>query len=498
MVLVVVLVVISLLSLSALTFSQLMTAEHEAAELAGRQIQARALAESGQEAIRMFLGMEPQNQLDAGGWFDNPDVFQGVLVVDAEQPRKRGRFTVLAPLLDQGLPSGVRYGLENDSARLNLNAVLQADESGENGGRNLLMALPGMNEEIADCILDWLDEDDEPREFGAEIDTYSSLDPAYAPKNGPLEAIEELLLVEGVTPWLLFGVDANRNGYTDTTEPDPQSLEDVDNSDGSMDGGWAAYLTLHSAENPTRPDGTPKIDLNQDDLQTLYNELMEVFEQDWVNYIIAYRQDGSGGGQTKDQLSGSLNLTVDPQQEIESVLDLIGGRATAIVQGQQNSEVLNSPFSEDPASMSSYLPELMENVQATQYESRVNINQAPRVVLACIPGLSIDLVDQILARRQEDPLAAESDPLLACEAWPLLDGIVDLETMKNLAPYVTTGGSVYRAQVVGYFDEGGPAARVEVIVDATQSPASIVSWKELSHLGRGYSLDVLGVEATGY
>ncbi len=38
------------------------------------------------------------------------------------------------------------------------------------------------------------------------------LDPPYAPRNGPMETIEELLLVRGVTPELLFGVDANHNG----------------------------------------------------------------------------------------------------------------------------------------------------------------------------------------------------------------------------------------------------------------------------------------------
>ena len=36
--------------------------------------------------------------------------------------------------------------------------------------------------------------------------------PPYAPRNGPLGSIEELLLVRGVTPALLFGADLNRNG----------------------------------------------------------------------------------------------------------------------------------------------------------------------------------------------------------------------------------------------------------------------------------------------
>jgi hypothetical protein len=74
-----------------------------------------------------------------------------------------------------------------------------------------------MTIEIADAILDWLDDDDEPREFGAEANTTRRW-PPYAPKNGPLETVEELLLVRGVTPQLLFGCDVNRNGMVDPDE----------------------------------------------------------------------------------------------------------------------------------------------------------------------------------------------------------------------------------------------------------------------------------------
>ncbi len=66
--------------------------------------------------------------------------------------------------------------------------------------RELLMALPGMTEDVADAILDFVDEDDEPREYGAERDYYMSLSTPYAPINGPLQSIEQLLLVRGVTP----------------------------------------------------------------------------------------------------------------------------------------------------------------------------------------------------------------------------------------------------------------------------------------------------------
>jgi len=77
------------------------------------------------------------------------------------------------------------------------------------------MGLPDMTEEIADSILDFVDSDDDRRENGVESNFYSGLNPAYSAKNGPLDSLDELLLVNGVTPELLFGLDTNRNGILD-------------------------------------------------------------------------------------------------------------------------------------------------------------------------------------------------------------------------------------------------------------------------------------------
>ena len=44
---------------------------------------------------------------------------------------------------------------------------------------------------------DWLDEDDGARIDGAEDEYYLELDPPYRPRQGPLETVEELLLIRG-------------------------------------------------------------------------------------------------------------------------------------------------------------------------------------------------------------------------------------------------------------------------------------------------------------
>ncbi|OHB79216.1 MAG: hypothetical protein A2V98_11115 [Planctomycetes bacterium RBG_16_64_12] len=130
---------------------------------------------------------------------------------------------------------------------------------------------------------------------------------------------------------------------------------------------------------------------------------------------------------------------------------------------------------------------------STLLPARININQAPRTVLAGIPGMTSEILEEILSRREMDPAAAES--YRRHETWILCDGLVTLDEMKNMMPFVTGGGNVYRAWVVGYFDQGGPTARIEVVLDATTSPARVILWRDLSHLGPGYPLETLGVGA---
>ena len=497
MVLVVVLVVIAMLSLTVYSYTSSMLVEHQGSIVHGRQVQTRALASSGVAMLRMFLMQEEEVRQQSGGVFDNPELMQGVLVVDSDSDAQRARFCVLAPSERDGDISGVRYGLEDESTRLNLAALMLADESSENGGRQLLMALPGMTEEIADAILDWIDEDDEPREFGAEADYYSSLDPPYAPTNGPPATVEELLLVRDVTPWLLFGADGNRNGSVDPHEEGAVLLSEADAEPGAMDRGWSAYLTLYSAEANTRPDGEPKIDLNGGDLQQLYDDLSAEFDDEWATYIVALRQSGpfTGAKAGETGVTGQLDLSKPARHKFTQVLDLIGGKVSVTFDGDDEATVIASPFAESPLAYSVYLAKLFDHVAVNTAESipgRININQASRTVLAGIPGMDEAILEGIIGGRSAE--VTDQNPGHRHETWILAESIVDLAQMKALVPYITAGGDVYRAQVVGYFDEGGPSARLEIVIDATSDLPRMVFLRDISHLGRGYSLETLGVE----
>jgi general secretion pathway protein K len=97
------------------------------------------------------------------------------------------------------------YGILDESGKINVN--LLSDTSGII--LNNLLVNRGVPKEVADTItdsvLDWMDSDETHRIHGAESDYYMSLPVPYKAKNDKFEAVEELLLVKGMTPEILYG-----------------------------------------------------------------------------------------------------------------------------------------------------------------------------------------------------------------------------------------------------------------------------------------------------
>jgi type II secretory pathway component PulK len=66
---------------------------------------------------------------------------------------------------------------------------------------------------VSDSIQDWIDPDDSPRPGGAESDYYQGQTPPYYAKNAPMDSLEELLLLKGVTRAMYEGgEDTNSTG----------------------------------------------------------------------------------------------------------------------------------------------------------------------------------------------------------------------------------------------------------------------------------------------
>ncbi len=100
----------------------------------------------------------------------------------------------------------------------------QGDNNTENEIRDILVRLllspMFVTEEeseafqIVDALVDWIDEDERESDNGAESSYYQALENPYECRNGPVLYIEELLLVRGITPLLLFG-EGEKKGLVD-------------------------------------------------------------------------------------------------------------------------------------------------------------------------------------------------------------------------------------------------------------------------------------------
>ena len=149
-----------------------------------------------------------------------------------------GYFWILRPPGDT--ETGYCFGLVDEASKLSINEATA----------DMLMNLPNMTVDIAGSIVNWRSPSSGGTAEGADSSYYLSLPDPYNCKNSPFETVEELLLVEGVTPQLLYGDDANRNGVLDPSEFD--STLGVSGSTVSagttVDGGWNNYVTVYSSE----------------------------------------------------------------------------------------------------------------------------------------------------------------------------------------------------------------------------------------------------------
>ncbi len=76
---------------------------------------------------------------------------------------------------------------------------------------------PEAADEIVDAVLDWKDSDDLHRLHGVESDYYLSLPKPYRPANDSFKTLEELILVKGITPGILYGTEKTAGIFSSLT-----------------------------------------------------------------------------------------------------------------------------------------------------------------------------------------------------------------------------------------------------------------------------------------
>jgi len=133
-----------------------------------------------------------------------------------------------------GMIAGGKYSVRitGEDGKLDIN--LLSDSSGVILGNILRNAgvEPEEADSIVDCVLDWKDADNLHRLNGVEDEYYLSLKNPYRARNGEIESLEELLLIKGVTPEILFG--------------------------GKGKKGIIGLLTVHSRSSTINPNSAPR------------------------------------------------------------------------------------------------------------------------------------------------------------------------------------------------------------------------------------------------
>ena len=115
------------------------------------------------------------------------------------------------------------------------------------------------------------------------------------------------------------------------------------------------------------------------------------------------------GGRTVEAGSLELDFELPGRERLNNLLDLVGVRTQVVDSkrqrpGQTASRIrptCESPFTDEPCAMRDYIPKLFDNFSvnsSTSIPGRININQAPRLLLVGIPGM--DSIDRRPDHRQ--------------------------------------------------------------------------------------------------
>jgi DNA uptake protein ComE-like DNA-binding protein len=524
-----VLIVTAILMLVSYQFFRLMSAEMEASQASNRITQSRYLADSGLHYAALVLSYPQTSGLSdtadsfvpiPGLLYDNPDVFH-LRPVAVGSGQRQGFFSIVAPRdLDDPsyLDQGFRFGVEDEGGKLNLNAILKLPREDQNRVREMIVKLPNMTEELVDSIFNWMQAQTSTSTGEGDSLYYSSL--GYSAKKGPFESLEELLLVKGITPRFLLGNDRNRNGML---EPDE------DDAGGFLDSGLSRYLTIYSRERNVDAQGQPRIYLNDNDLVGLWDKLNAAVGEELANFIVGYRlyaqpqttttmtvqmEDGGQGQilfvmQTAQQQSGprgyglvtkrDLDFNARPRATISSVLDLVStpqkmsefGIPTGRGFAQATNWYMSPIRTEDLPVLREYLPLLFDKTttkQEMELPPRININTAPRELLLAFPNLQEEQVDHILELRPGPDTDPAQAAIYRTPSWLVTEAGFDPAVVKAFEPYITTRSQVYRVQVVGYHEVGGPTVRIEAVIDTNNGRPKFLYWRDITELGRGFNL----------
>jgi len=146
-------------------------------------------------AATQFLFVELESESNASGIFRAEQLADRGFIIAAHPLVERGD-----PLLEGRLSANESYAarLSSEGERLNLNSLLENPEDDRIVLEELFVRWGLRRDEamaVVDNLIDWVDEDDEPTNRGAEIAFYYSRGQPHFPYNRPFHSLDEVELV---------------------------------------------------------------------------------------------------------------------------------------------------------------------------------------------------------------------------------------------------------------------------------------------------------------
>jgi hypothetical protein len=88
----------------------------------------------------------------------------------------------------------------------------------------------------------------------------------------------------------------------------------------------------------------------------------------------------------------------------------------------------------------------------------------------------------VAARDSLDP-AVSSTP-----AWLVTEGVMDIETFRKIAPYVTARGQQFTIDSIGFADHAGTITRLQVVIDMLGPIPQTIYYRDVSNLGGSFPI----------
>jgi len=262
------------------------------------------------------------------------------------------------------------------------------------------------------------------------------LNPPRRCKNGPFETVDELQLVYGATPELLYGEDANRNGVLDANENDGDVVLPSDNRDGRLDAGILEYVTVYSRQPNTQSDGSPRINVNTGRAQ-LQQLLVQIFSTQRAGQIIAQLGPANPPIASVLEFYVRSGMTADEFTQIEGSITTATGAMT---------------------------PGL------------VNVNTASEAVLSCIPGIGIANAPALVAYRRSNP----DRPASVAWVKEVLSNPTDIQQAGR---YLTGQAYQFTADIAALGHHNRGYQRTRFVFDLSGGAPLLVYRQDLTSLG---------------